>query len=300
MKYKSISKKQDESQYGKAKGESLPISFKKSVEFCRLLMGKKLSLAYKIIDEVKAMKTAVPFKRYNASVAHKKGIGPGRFPIKTAIELEKMLKNAEKNATSKGLDANSLVILHMSADKGPTTYKPSRHRGRVAKRTHIEIVLISKRSEKKELKDIVSKGKTSSQKKNKSPKNNNENSNAQKNPAPIDKKETDNLKSSDTKTVDKEKMSQSQVQAQKDSKKDSKKEENAPSNTLHTKPAEENNPVKNKTSEDKNSKDKDTKDNKTNHTEEQKNNPVEKTNLKKEHSSNKNEQKTDNVQGAKK
>lgn len=159
MKYKSISKKQDESQLGKAKGESLPISFKKAVEFCRLLKGKRLSSAYKILEEVKAMKAAVPFRKYNASVAHKKNIGPGRFPVKTAFELEKILKNAEKNAVAKGLDSASLEILHISADKGPTTYKPARHRGRVAKRTHIEVVLISKKSSKKELKDIVSKAK---------------------------------------------------------------------------------------------------------------------------------------------
>lgn len=165
MKYKSISKKHDESQLGKAKGESLPISFKKAVEFCRLLQGKRLSLAYKIIEEVKSMKVAVPFRRYNASVAHKKNIGPGRFPVKTAIELEKILKNAEKNAVAKGLDSASLEILHISADKGPTTYKPARHRGRVAKRTHIEVVLISKRGSKKELKDIVSKVKSTSKSK---------------------------------------------------------------------------------------------------------------------------------------
>jgi large subunit ribosomal protein L22 len=271
MKYKSISKKQDESQLGKAKGESLPISFKKSVEFCRLLMGKKLSLAYKIIEDVKAMKTAVPFKRYNSSVAHKKGIGPGRFPVKTAVELEKMLKNAEKNATSKGLDVNSLEILHISADKGPTTYKPARHRGRVAKRTHIEIVLISKRSGKKDLKDIVSKSKTQSKEKIKSSsKKISDNTKNQEESAKISKTESGEPKSSEEKTIEKKTESQAQVQAQ--VKEDSKKEQN-------TKVAG---------SEDKADKKK------------QKSNSDEKNHDQKESSLDKKGQKTNNPQGAKK
>lgn len=277
MKYKSISKKQDESQLGKAKGESLPISFKKSVEFCRLLMGKKLSLAYKIIEEVKAMKTAVPFKRYNSSVAHKKGIGPGRFPIKTAIELEKMLKNAEKNATSKGLDANSLEIFHISADKGPTTYKVARHRGRVAKRTHIEIVLISRRSEKKDLKDIVSKTKKVSKEKtektNSSNKKISKGAKVQEESTQTSKKEHSNPESVEVKTV--EKKTETQTNIQTPVKEDSKKEQN----------------VKETGSENKN----DMKKQKS-----QKNNIHEENHDQKESSLDKKEQKTDNPQGAKK
>ena len=58
---------------------------------------------------------------------------------------EKILKSAEANAQYKGLNSANLFIKHVSAQKGPTTHHYGRHRGRKAKRTHIEIVLEEKK-----------------------------------------------------------------------------------------------------------------------------------------------------------
>ncbi|MBI4439111.1 50S ribosomal protein L22 [Candidatus Woesearchaeota archaeon] len=123
-------------------GMALPISHKKSVEVCRLIRGKSLGKSIELLGKVMRLEAAVPYKRYNrGGVGHRRGIGVGRFPVKTCAEIIKILKDAQANAQSRGLQAGKLVISHISAQKAAKTFHYGRKSRRVMKKTHIEVVV---------------------------------------------------------------------------------------------------------------------------------------------------------------
>lgn len=106
----------------KARGKELHISPKHSMEICRALSGKKVENAKKYLESVIAKEQAVPFKRYVRCIPHKKGpgFGAGRYPVKAAKAILRVLSDAEANAEYSGLDTDNLVIRHIVADKGHT------------------------------------------------------------------------------------------------------------------------------------------------------------------------------------
>ncbi len=117
-----------------AKGKDLSISTKHSIAICKFLKNKKLEDAIKLMNEVIALKKAVPTKKE----AHKKGMASGKFPLKATKAFLKILKNVKSNANSKGMDISKLII-KAKANKASRPLKPGRFR-RQFKRTHIEIV----------------------------------------------------------------------------------------------------------------------------------------------------------------
>jgi large subunit ribosomal protein L22 len=105
----------------RAIGKELPISPKMSREICRMLRGKNVAVAISMLEEVVELKRAVPLKRYNFGVAHKKGIGPGRFPQKAAKAILHVIESARSNAEYKGLDTDNMRIRVAAAHLGRTT-----------------------------------------------------------------------------------------------------------------------------------------------------------------------------------
>jgi large subunit ribosomal protein L22 len=132
-----------------AMGKALKISPKHSVEICRAIRGMNTEKTKNYLNEVIEMKKAVPFKRHNKKVSHRKGLQDwpiGRYPVKAAKEILKIVENAEANAEYKGLNTENLKILHSSSHRGfvikggiPRAF------GRVTpfntSTTHIQIVL---------------------------------------------------------------------------------------------------------------------------------------------------------------
>lgn len=105
----------------KALGRSLKISPKHAVEICNMIRGMKVEKAEAYLEDVIEMKTAVPFKRHNKRVGHRRGIEgwpTGRYPVKAAKQILDILKSAEANAEYKGLDTENLKILHISSHRG--------------------------------------------------------------------------------------------------------------------------------------------------------------------------------------
>ncbi len=102
----------------RAMGRELPISPKKAVELCRALRGKSVEDAKAYLERVIAMEQPVPMKRYKTMIAHKRGVGPGRFPVKVARHVLMVLQSAEENAGYKGLDVESMRIKVIAAHKG--------------------------------------------------------------------------------------------------------------------------------------------------------------------------------------
>jgi len=141
-------------------GIGLPVSRKDSIEICSFIRGKKISRVKSELKEIIDIKKALPIKRFNKNLGHKKKIGPGKYPKKTAEEILKLVESVEGNAQFKGLNTAELIICHASACKGVTQWHYGRQRRIKAKRTNIVIVV-------KEEKGVKDKGKDSKAEKSK-------------------------------------------------------------------------------------------------------------------------------------
>ena len=103
----------------KASLRDVSMSYKFTVETLRLIRGKSIGEAKKILEEIINMKRAVPLRRYKKKVGHKSTVsGPGRYPVKVAKNLLKLLDNLENNAEFKGLNVENVRIVHAAAHKG--------------------------------------------------------------------------------------------------------------------------------------------------------------------------------------
>ena len=142
-------------------GRSLPVSTKFSVEICNFIRKKKVEDAKQILSKVADGKMAIPFKRFNRDLSHKKGMGPGRFPKKAVEEILQLLESVEANAQFKGINTADLYISHICAHLASRPWRYGRQRRRKAKRTHIEIVV----QEKKVVKEGIEEKKTTPKKK---------------------------------------------------------------------------------------------------------------------------------------
>lgn len=102
----------------RAYGHELRTSWKNAINIARAIKGMKVRAAETYLEEVIALKRPVKFTVRNRKVAHKKGIGPGRYPKKSAKGTLAVLRNAINNAEYKGLDPDEMRIIHASAYKG--------------------------------------------------------------------------------------------------------------------------------------------------------------------------------------
>jgi len=141
----------------RAVGLLMPISTKQSIEICRLIRGKNIQKAKKILNEAKDMKKPIPYTRFTEGAGHKHGIGPGKYPVKACNEILRLVNLVEANAQHKGLDTSSLEIIHICAKKGPKSWHYGRQSRIAMKRTHVEIVVEEKEIKKKEVKKEQSK-----------------------------------------------------------------------------------------------------------------------------------------------
>jgi large subunit ribosomal protein L22 len=129
--------------------KNLEISTKKSIEVANFIRARKIKDAKEMLQRVIEMKQAVPYKRHNKDVPHRRGIMAGRYPIKTCKVILKLLNNLEANAENKGLSSN-LIISEIIVNQGNKQMHFGRHSRRKMKRTHIKI--IAKEIENKEVK----------------------------------------------------------------------------------------------------------------------------------------------------
>ncbi len=150
VKYNYSKKLDVEENVAKAVGVALPISTKQSIEICNFIRRKPLAKAKQRLIEVINKKMAVPFKRFNDNVGHKRGkIAAGRYPEKSCGEILKLLESVEANAQFKGLNTSNLVITHICAQKAARPWHYGRQRRRKMKRTNVEVIVEEKAVEKK-------------------------------------------------------------------------------------------------------------------------------------------------------
>lgn len=137
----------DREHMARAAGMALPISLKYSVEICRFVKNKKVSLAKNMLQEVVDKKRAIPFRRYDFDLGHKKKIGPGRYPEKASKEFIKLIESVEANAQFKGINTSNLIITHISAHNAGKSWHYGRKSRRRMKRTNVEIFVGEKKTE---------------------------------------------------------------------------------------------------------------------------------------------------------
>ncbi|MBI2647674.1 50S ribosomal protein L22 [Candidatus Woesearchaeota archaeon] len=133
-------KEYNEEHMARAIGVALPISLKQSIEICRFIKNKDIRLAKRILQDVVDKKLAIPFRTYNRDLAHKKKVGPARYPEKASKELLKLIDMVEANAQFKGLNTSNLVITHISAHQSSKAWHFGRKIRRKMKRANVEII----------------------------------------------------------------------------------------------------------------------------------------------------------------
>ncbi len=133
----------------KASGRELGISHKVAREVCQAIKGMSLDQAKTYLNKVTQKKQPVPFKRHTKKLGHRHGLEKafaGRYPVKTAKGILRVLEGAEANAEAKGLDLERMKILHAAAFPGMKVKRYyvrafGRSSPRVQTLTHVELVL---------------------------------------------------------------------------------------------------------------------------------------------------------------
>ena len=89
-----------------ARGTGLNISPKAAREVCKALKGMDLEKAKNYLGRVIKMDQAVPFKRHDGKVGHRrgKGMATGRYPVKTATAILKVIESAGNNGEAIHID----------------------------------------------------------------------------------------------------------------------------------------------------------------------------------------------------
>jgi large subunit ribosomal protein L22 len=105
----------------RGKANELPISPKHAIEIARFIRNKKTGEVVSYLEDVIAEKKAIPFRRFNRNVAHKRGLtrwDAGRYPRKASRAYIRLIHSVTKNAEYLGLDTERLQIIHVAANRG--------------------------------------------------------------------------------------------------------------------------------------------------------------------------------------
>ncbi|MCJ1369189.1 60S ribosomal protein L17 [Loxospora ochrophaea] len=135
----------------RSRGSYLRVSFKNTRETAQAINGWKLGRATTYLENVINHKEAVPMRRYAGGTGRTAqgkqfGVTRARWPQKSAEHLLTLLKNAESNADTKGLDTGNLIIKHIQVNQAPKQRRRTyRAHGRInpymSNPCHIELIL---------------------------------------------------------------------------------------------------------------------------------------------------------------
>ncbi|KAI4103732.1 MAG: hypothetical protein L6R37_003660 [Teloschistes peruensis] len=149
------------SKSARARGAYLRVSFKNTRETAQAINGWKLQRAVTYLNNVIGHTEAVPMRRYAGSTGRTAqgkqfGVSKARWPVKSAEFLLGLLKNAEANADTKGLDTGNLIVKHIQVNQAPKQRRRTyRAHGRInpymSNPCHIELILT-------EAEEVVQKG----------------------------------------------------------------------------------------------------------------------------------------------
>lgn len=133
----------------KASAREIRVSHKAAREVCKTIKGMMLTQAKKYLQDVMDKRKPVPYRRFTKKLGHHHGLTKafvGRYPVKTAKYVLRLLEGAEANAENKGLDTDRMRIIHAAASQGmkAKTFQP-RAQGRATPSydilCHVEVAL---------------------------------------------------------------------------------------------------------------------------------------------------------------
>ncbi|KPI42927.1 60S ribosomal protein L17 [Cyphellophora attinorum] len=149
----------------RSRGSYLRVSFKNTRETAQAINGWKVQRAIKYLENVQELKECVPMRRYAGSTGRSAqgknfGVSKARHPVKSAEFLLDLLKNAEANADTKGLDTSNLVVKHIQVNQAPKQRRRTyRAHGRInpymSNPCHVELILTEGAEEVSKTKDLV-------------------------------------------------------------------------------------------------------------------------------------------------
>lgn len=114
-------KELDPSKTVKCAGREYRISPKAAREVCNTIKGMSVKDAKKLLEDVIAKKRSIPFRRYKKGIPHRRqedAFYAGRYPVKVANQILKLLIELESNAEFKGFNTDKLKITHAVTHRG--------------------------------------------------------------------------------------------------------------------------------------------------------------------------------------
>lgn len=108
----------DPEKTARAYGRDLQCSPRYAENVAKAIKGMNVKDAESLLNDIIKLKRAIPFKTHKTERAHKKGIGPGGYPVNASKKILDVLKNAMNNAEYKGLDSENMFVAHISTYRG--------------------------------------------------------------------------------------------------------------------------------------------------------------------------------------
>ena len=105
--------------YARARVEEVNASFKDLCAVCDSVRGMKVTDAINFLRLAASGRVPILYRRHNKKMGHRRELGgkKGRWPMKEARIILKLLNSAVANAEQKGLIEEDLVITHIAANK---------------------------------------------------------------------------------------------------------------------------------------------------------------------------------------
>ncbi|MEM0154871.1 MAG: 50S ribosomal protein L22 [Methanothrix sp.] len=102
-----------------AGAKDINASYKDLGAICDYVRYKNAVQAAEALDKVVKASAPVPYRNHNKGMGsrHELGGRKGRYPVKCAAIVKKVIEMAISNAKSKGLDAENLFVVHAAANK---------------------------------------------------------------------------------------------------------------------------------------------------------------------------------------
>ena len=133
----------DPDRSAKASARDIDISRKAAREICTAIKGKTIHDCIEYLEAVIEKKAAVPYRRHKKKVGHKSNVvgwTAGRFPVKAASEILKVVRNLENNAELDRCRITHAVTLQGTRHTGIFTRAHGRSSPKTRQFVHIELV----------------------------------------------------------------------------------------------------------------------------------------------------------------
>ena len=136
--------------------EEVNASYKDLGAVCDAIRYLRAGSALALLDTVASKSAPIPYRRHNRYMGsrHELKGAKGAYPVKAAREVKVALVNALANAENKGMDRDSVFVIHASSTKTRTETRPpskgslSWGRGRYGGGAHVEHETLHKGEER--------------------------------------------------------------------------------------------------------------------------------------------------------